>query len=304
MGTAAEDHVIALWTLHPEHRLLAAIELGVCPTAVTVSPDGQTIAVGLADGGLLLLGMGSDGHGVVLRETGGAPMSRTTEGLIPPSVTALAYSPDGAYLAAGSADGKLTLSSVRSGFSKRVALKASGRNKDGIVALDFSTDGSWLRASTANHAAQHWDVSGGVELDEGALVLRDETWQTWTSAVGWNVTGIWHGLEQQQGSTAKQRGGQQGERASASKATAAQSSVGQVVVDANSECTLVAVGAGPAVKLFRYPCYEKRAEARVLSAHGGTVSAVRFSADGGYIVSAGDDQAIMVFETKQKKESP
>ena len=66
------------------------------------------------------------------------------------------------------------------------ALEASGRNKDGIVALDFSTDGSWLRASTANHAAQHWDVSGGVELDEGALVLRDETWQTWTSAVGWN----------------------------------------------------------------------------------------------------------------------
>ena len=110
--------------------------------------------------------------------------------------------------------------------------------------------------------------------------------------------GIWHGLEQQ-GSTAKR--GQQGERASASKATA-QSGVG--VVDANSDCTLVAVGAGPEVKLFRYPCFEKRAEARVLSAHGGTVSAVRFSADGGYIVSAGDDQAIMVFETKQKKESP
>ena len=76
------------------------------------------------------------------------------------------------------------------------------------------------------------------------------------------------------------------------------------MVDANSDCTLVAVCAGPAVKPFRYPCFEKRAEARVLSAHGGTVSAVRFSADGGYIVSAGDDQAIMVFETKQKKESP
>ena len=57
--TASDDHTVLVWALEEEqHRMLAATELTQRPTALAIAPGGSAIAVGLHDGGLLLLDMG------------------------------------------------------------------------------------------------------------------------------------------------------------------------------------------------------------------------------------------------------
>ena len=67
--TVSDDNTVAVWMLEP-HRMLAATELNQAPTAVAIRPDGSVIAVGLADGSVLLLDMGDSPSGATLVETG------------------------------------------------------------------------------------------------------------------------------------------------------------------------------------------------------------------------------------------
>jgi hypothetical protein len=103
-ATAGAEGALRLWALD-QHTLLGARPLPAPAAAAAFSPDGAVLAVGLADGGWLLLDAES------LKPTDGAaaaaaPMAeRAARG----AVGCLTFSPDGAMLAIGGSDGAVTI---------------------------------------------------------------------------------------------------------------------------------------------------------------------------------------------------
>ena len=153
--TVSNDYTLAVWTLAPAHRMLAVTQLTQKATAVAIRPpDGDVIAVGLADGSVLLVNMGESSTGrptLEPSEIGAlshklAPIDTSfdteTAGSVKAgkqdsnlrrggrqassadvvAVTALSFSPDGDFLAVGDARGAVVVHSVRSGYTKRVLL--------------------------------------------------------------------------------------------------------------------------------------------------------------------------------------
>jgi WD40 repeat protein len=68
--TVSDDYTVAVWAMAPEHRMLAVTQLTQRATAVAIRPDGSVIAVGLADGSVLLLNMGDSPQGPTLEQSG------------------------------------------------------------------------------------------------------------------------------------------------------------------------------------------------------------------------------------------
>ena len=111
-ATAGAEGALRLWSLS-QHTLLAARPLPAAAAAAAFSPDGNYLAVGLADGGWLLLASDSlkpvDGAATAAAH---APMAeRAARG----AVGCIAFSPDGAMLAIGGADGGVTICAHVSG---------------------------------------------------------------------------------------------------------------------------------------------------------------------------------------------
>ncbi len=153
--TVSNDYTLAVWTLAPAHRMLAVTQLTQKATAVAIRPpDGDVIAVGLADGSVLLVNMGESSTGRPTlepseigalshklapidtnldTETAGSVKAgerdsnlrrggRQAGSAAVVAVTALSFSPDGDFLAVGDARGAVVVHSVRSGYTKRVLL--------------------------------------------------------------------------------------------------------------------------------------------------------------------------------------
>ena len=112
-ATAGSEGSLRLWSLS-QHCLLASRPLPAAAAAAAFSPDGAHLAVGLADGGWLLLDAAS------LRPTDCAAAAAAAA---PPlaersargAVGGLAFSPDGGMLAIGTANGSITVCAHVSG---------------------------------------------------------------------------------------------------------------------------------------------------------------------------------------------
>jgi WD40 repeat protein len=71
----------------------------------------------------------------------------------------LAFTPDGATLAVGQQDGRLSLWNAATG-SRRTTLPGHG---EFVASLAFSRDGTTLATSGGDHSARVWDLPAGVE---------------------------------------------------------------------------------------------------------------------------------------------
>ncbi len=76
------------------------------------------------------------------------------------AVIAVAFSPDGLWLASGSADNTVRLWEVSSGRQVRVFVGHSGM----VLTVAFSPDGRWLASSSLDTTARIWDVSTGRQV--------------------------------------------------------------------------------------------------------------------------------------------
>ena len=120
--------------------------------------------------------------------------------------------------------------------------------------------------------------AGGSTHRNAAEEMRDawQEWQDWTSYLGWPVAGIWP------------------KYANASSIKA--------VARSHSQRLLVVGSTAGTVTLFRYPCCTPGAKGQVLYGHGSHISAVAFSADDQYVVTAGGrDQTLLVWRVKHAK---
>lgn len=130
VALARADGKLELFNLGEKKR--HAVEAGASATVVAFSPDGKLVAV---------LG-GKDGAAATIVDVGAGSVLRTAGAGAPASVQgALAFSPDGKWLARGTpeVDG-VQLFSVESGKLERTI--GAGQ----VASLAFSPDGKWLAA--------------------------------------------------------------------------------------------------------------------------------------------------------------
>ena len=233
------------------------------------SPDGRLLAVGLADGRVVVM------EARTLRPlaeaqagSGGAAGPKSLESTPGSRIEALAFSPDSTLLATAGADRLVRVFANVDGRFTLVA-KCAGHSTT-VRALDWSEDNRTLRSQCANLELLHWSMPSGKPATND---VRDARWATHAATVGFPVMGVW----------------EEGK------------AIPRMInaVDRSRGESFVATGddAGD-VRILNFPCVARGAPSRRYRAHGSHVAAVRFSADDAWLASAGSiDRTLMVWKT-------
>lgn len=251
---------------------------GFVGRSVAFSPDGRLLAVGAADGRVVVLDARTLADVARAQAgSGGAAGARRLESVPGARVDALAFSPDATRLAVAGGDRLVRVFANVGGAFAPVA-RCAGHSAT-VTALDWSVDGEVLRSCCANDELLYWRAARGFERmfsgGETGRGGRDAAWATHTARAGFATMGVW------------EEGG-----------------VGAptprvVTLDRANGGGHVAVGDDLGrVRLLHYPCVVKNAPGRTARAHGGSVAAVRFSADDEWLAAAGGaDGALMMWRT-------
>jgi eukaryotic-like serine/threonine-protein kinase len=218
----------------------------------------------------------ADGHTVRTFDpaTGKEPMRLSKQ---PYPVNSVAYSPDGRWLASGSADGAVIVRDTETGREAQVL-----RHPDGISGLAFSPDGRRLAGAAGNSIVKVWDVTTGNE----ALVLHGHTDTVATVAFspdGWRLASaggdgtvkLWDATTAPQAVSLPGRF----------------SHVNDFAFDADGRRMAIASGF-----IVRVLDTTTRVEVRTLTAHAAHVRSVAYSPDSRRLASAGDDRTVRVWD--------
>lgn len=143
--TAGWDREVCVWSLKRPKRTRLGRPFEDPPTALAVSPDGATVAVGLAHSYRIYLVDAASGQ----RNT----HLVSDEG----AVFSLAYSPDGRLLAAGDTRGRVMLWDPDEPERPRIL---EGHTWS-VYGLAFTPDGRRLVTASADKTARVWDVGSG-----------------------------------------------------------------------------------------------------------------------------------------------
>ncbi|MCA9570496.1 MAG: WD40 repeat domain-containing protein [Myxococcales bacterium] len=184
LASVGEDRVVHFWSL-PDLAGQRSIPLADFGTAVAFAPDGRRVAVAdrtsrvavwdttswtridrldhpaaaLAWSGDRLALAVPDANTVAIYDGEQLSFVGMLEGHTAPVVD-LAFSPDGAYLATGSADRTARVWEVATGQEKQLY----AGHKAGVVSVRFSPDGARLATGSQDKMARVWDVGSGEPL--------------------------------------------------------------------------------------------------------------------------------------------
>eukprot|EP01038_Epipyxis_sp_PR26KG_P010144 gene10144-13646_t len=192
--TVGDDAFLRIWNLTTHEQILAVALNGIA-RACAYSPDGDYIAVGF--GGSLGKGKNKeDGLVKVFRveyANSDKPQSLTQVVEIKEAkawISVVKYSPDGTTLAVGSRDNSIYLYSVMQQYKRKAKFS---KHNSGINQLDFTADGRYIQSCCSAYEILFSDSSTGTQITDGASLLTNAEWHTWTLTLGWSVIGIWSG---------------------------------------------------------------------------------------------------------------
>lgn len=172
-------------------------------------------------------------------------------------IEAMDYSPNGAYLAAGSHDNLIYVYAVKKNYNLISTLK--GHNSF-ITNLDWSTDSKFLHTNCGAYELLFFDVEKGIQLTHGATSLRDEQWATFTCKISWPTQGVFP--DESDGNDIN-------------------------YVDRNKAKNLIATGDDfRKVVLYRFPCMGG-SKGKSYIGHSEHVLRVKFNNDDSYLYSVG-----------------
>jgi WD40 repeat protein len=101
-------------------------------------------------------------------------------------IAAMAYSPNGSYLAVASHDNFTYILKAEEDYKRKAVL--SGHSSF-VKAVDWSDDGQYLQTTCGAHELLYWEATT-FQLHQSPE-LANVNWHNQTVALGWSVRGIW-----------------------------------------------------------------------------------------------------------------
>jgi len=253
-ATAGDDKVLRCWDMTGKAGMEGKVlGLPYMARSLAFSPDGTRIAIGFKEGVA-----GARQCCVPVRVLDFESLEVVQEIMdCDECVSAVKYSPDGKYLAAGSWDQKLYLYDVEKDYKLMYVLTG---NSSSIEHVMFTADSRVVMSNSKDTQTLYWEVVTGARI-ERASMLRDAEWSQWTAVLGWSVLGIWDPDYDQTDVNAT-----------------CQSNEGSVVVLGDDYGQ---------VKLLQYPCAREESGFSSYSGHSSHVTCVRFAHDDSCIISTG-----------------
>jgi WD40 repeat protein/tRNA A-37 threonylcarbamoyl transferase component Bud32 len=164
LASGSWDKTIKLWQVETGKTVLTLKGHGLQVTAIALSPDGKMLASASCDRTLRLWHLDSDEDNLetdlISAQISTAAPSTVLKGHTR-AVSAVAFSPDGKLLAAGSSDNTVTLWQVETGQCLRTLMGHSWT----VSAVAFSPDGKTLLSASWDKTIKLWQVSSGQELE-------------------------------------------------------------------------------------------------------------------------------------------
>jgi WD40 repeat protein len=140
------DHRIHIWSAETGLEVASSEELGADTWDLAISPRGDSIAVGLHDGFLKIYSL--------------PELSLVQTFNHPGQVNAVAFSPDGMYIAAGVAEAEGGMIYLWN-LDQAVQVRRSWAHPYSVPSLAFSPNGQYLASGAVDRSVKIWQVSNG-----------------------------------------------------------------------------------------------------------------------------------------------
>ncbi|XP_051966138.1 echinoderm microtubule-associated protein-like 2 isoform X1 [Xyrauchen texanus] len=244
--TCGQDKQVCLWDTG-SHLPLWSKNIEDPGRSVGFHPSGTVLAVGTMTGRWLVLD--TDTNDLVSMHTDGNEI-----------ISAVKYSPDGAYLAVGSHDNFVYIYSVTENGRKYSRVGKCTGHSSFVTHLDWSADSQFIVTNSADYEILFWEASSGKHITNTESV-RNLEWATSTCVLGFNVFGIWPD--------------------------------GADGTDINAVCRshdnnlLASADDFGKVHLFSNPCSQPRAPSHSYGGHSSHVTNVAFLHDDSHLISTG-----------------
>lgn len=262
LGAVTEDGRLWLWELSDAHPVLAVPERSFV-WYLDLSPDGRWAATAATDGTVRLYDLTA---GQLARELRG---HRDIVG-------GVAFAPDSRVLASSGFDGTVRLWDPQTGRQTSLL----GGHRGFVRSVAWSPDGALLASAGSDHTVRLWNVASGQEL------LRLEA-PPMARTVAINTAGTQLAAATESAAVVRWELPSGAALPELSVADGPLSGLAYSPTDA----TLAAGSERGTIVLFDVALGTERARRRV---HRGFVYTLRFSADGQWLASAGDDRKIVV----------
>jgi len=222
-----------------------------CSRAVAVNPKTGEVALGLNDGD------------VQIRDLNNISSIKKTMKAADRWIEAIAYSPNGEYLAVGTHNSTIVVYTTDT-YSQKGTLKG---NSAAILSVDWSKDSRYIRTVSLSYEYLFYMVDGMKQDTSGASNTKGLEWTTQSCKFGWSVQGIFE------------------DKADFSQVNGvAMSSDEKLIASGNDNSE---------VSIFRNPCL-KGSKSKKLYGHSEHVVRVKFGLNDQYIFSVGgQDKTLM-----------
>ncbi|KAL0207270.1 hypothetical protein P9112_011898 [Eukaryota sp. TZLM1-RC] len=239
-----------------ERKTMSSIILPNVCRSVAVSPDGNEVACGLADGTLVV----SDCKDLSLKKTIKLNSKKPTSNELSKmfadvGISDLKFSPDGSMLAAASHDQLIYV--LDSNY--QVLHSLSGHTAH-VRSLDWDTSSNYIQSICGGYDYLFWNAKTGDQVTSASF-FADKDWFSWSLVVGWPVQGIFKAA--QKGTDIN---------------TVAKSHQSDLIVTGTDDGT---------VELFNYPVLHECQERKMNFGHSAHLTRVCFSPDDDYVYSLG-----------------
>ncbi|KAI9533540.1 Echinoderm microtubule-associated protein-like 6 [Dissostichus eleginoides] len=174
-ATVSDDKTLRLWETSSNHRMVAVRKLRRGGRCCSFSPDGKALAVGLSDGGVMVVN------------------ADTLEDLLSfnhrrDAISDIRFTPDsGKFLAVASHDGFVDIYNVQS--SKRVGICKGASSY--ITHIDWDLKGKLLQVNTGAKEQLFFEAPRGRRQIIKNSELERVDWSSWTCVLGSSCDGIW-----------------------------------------------------------------------------------------------------------------
>ncbi|KAJ8309286.1 hypothetical protein KUTeg_014160 [Tegillarca granosa] len=238
-----QGHMDELWGLaaHPtEPKFLTAgsDKLNTDPAhSCCIHPNGQVAAIGTETGSWMAMDLTNRNILCTFKDAA-------------EQIECIQYSPDGAYLAAGSRDNGIYVYSVEDDGQKYSKVGKCSGHSSFVTHLDWSTDSKFIVRNVPS-----------CDQETSASDLRDTEWATMSCTLNFNNAGIWP------------------EGADGTDVNGCDRSHNQQLIASADDFGKV--------NLYRYPCSQPKATGHALRGHSSHVTNVAFLADDSKLISAG-----------------